>query len=144
MRAHEMWYLIKYWFFSCSYLRLVINKDLDLIWFVRNVITMYKSAIFRHIFMINKFNHFLSYCLQVNITDPCWWKVNTGSTKGLMLSGAMPLPEPMFTKLVPWCHIAWLSLNESNYRCFFNTLRLRQDVGHFPDIFKCIYLNENV
>ena len=25
----------------------------------------------------------------------------------------------------------------------FNTLRLRQDGRHFPDIFKCIFLNEN-
>ena len=25
-----------------------------------------------------------------------------------------------------------------------NTLRLRQDGSHFPDIFKCIFLNENV
>ena len=36
-----------------------------------------------------------------------------------------------------WCYL-WNSVLS------FNTLRLRQNGLHFPDIFKCIFLNENV
>ena len=42
--------------------------------------------------------------------------------------------------------INWYRKNQTihEYNCIFNTLRSRQNSGHFPDIFKCIFLNEYV
>ena len=38
----------------------------------------------------------------------------------------------------------WFGMISTIYSSAINTLRLRQNGRHFPDIFKCIFLNENV
>ena len=92
--------------------------------------------------------------------------VNTGSDNGLVPLGNKPLPKPIIDKIA-WRHMespgdnewamclgskirkteatpdvsAWLS----QLFFFANTLRPRQNICHFADdIFKCIFLNENV
>ena len=47
--------------------------------------------------------------------------------------------------IIPTSHERYSVSNHCQLDCFFNTLRLRQDGHHFPDdIFKWIFLNENV
>ena len=58
--------------------------------------------------------------------------VNIGSGNGLLPGNTKPLPETMLV-YHPWDPLV------------FNTLRPRQNGRHFPDdIYKCIFLNENV
>ena len=43
------------------------------------------------------------------------------------------------------CRIFWNKMNTTNIQIILNTLRPRQDGRHFADdIFKCLFLNENV
>ena len=102
---------------------------------------------------------------QVN-TTPHWSLVNNGSGNGLVPSSNKPLHEPMLTQIsgAIWHHYMpqWVNLDIANHLLHvvwicpgnglvpisqqaFNTLRPRQHGRHFPDdIFKCIFLNENV
>ena len=53
------------------------------------------------------------------------------------LFSAKSLPKPVLN--------LWKKMSKNqNAKIFLNTLRLRRNDGHFPDIFKCIFLNENI
>ena len=97
-----------------------------------------------------------------DITD----MVNIASGNGLVPGGTEPLPQIMLIYRVPlalnweqkfyWKYLNVKQLNEfkiyklritaiSSIGWWFNTLRLRPNGPHFADdIFKCIFLNENV
>ena len=53
------------------------------------------------------------------------------------------LPTKVRLILETWRYIQYIS-NTVKPLSFINTLRLRQKFGHFANIFKCIFLNENV
>ena len=74
----------------------------------------------------------------MNFTEHLWWWVNIGSGNGLMPSGNKTLPEPESCprSLIPYgvTRLQWV-----------NMLRPRQNGRYFADdVFKCIFLNENV
>ena len=61
------------------------------------------------------------------------------------------MKQTWVTGAVHWWHLGFYKVSQVTHWCssgpghhYFNTLRPRQDVHHFPvDIFKCIFLNEN-
>ena len=51
----------------------------------------------------------------------------------------------VFLPIAKYCEIILIKLRSCDSWNHINTLRLRLDGRHFPyDIFKCIFLNENV
>ena len=72
-------------------------SSMGLEWFEWN----FKYGIIKLILMIHGWGISLWNCLQINITGPHWWLINTGSGNGLVPGGTKPLPEPepMLTQL---------------------------------------------
>ena len=76
------------------------------------------------------FDRYLWNCNQTND-----WFVNTGSGDDWVPSGNKLLPDPKLAKIFATTRCHWC----------VNRLMPRKDGRHFPDdIFKCIFLNENV
>ena len=79
----------------------------------------------------------MSNCRQVNAQNlVAWWEINTGSSNGLVLLGNKPLIKQMSKSYDAY---------DINGDPWVNTQRVRKNGRHFPDdIFKCIFVNENV
>ena len=72
-----------------------------------------------------------------DLLSTCYWK---GKCQRFNKYAFIGWQCPFYFELMSWNYLSshWRSGGS------FNTLRARQNGGHFPDAFKCIFLNENV